>query len=177
MRHFILFTLVVAALFVGRADAQVEIKAAGGFLLDPVRWGGHLSVDIPIGDDYPTYLSPFIEVHRKSGFTAIPAGVSLLYKAPFTEEFGTVFFGVGTGLYRVSGPDFDIEIDELGNVVLVPVHRSTTQAIVTAGGGVHINLTESLGTFVNARWFRAFASGSRNEVSLMAGLSFRFGED
>lgn len=177
MRRFILFTLFVAALFAGRADAQIEIKAAGGFLLDPVRWGGHLSVDIPVGDDYPTYLAPFVEVHRKSGYTAIPAGVSLLYKAPFTEEFGTAFFGIGTGLYRVSGPDVLIDLDDMGNVVFVTVDRSSTQAMITAGGGVHIHLTESVGTFVHARWFRAFASGSRNEVSLMAGLSFRFGED
>lgn len=177
MPRFTLFTLALAALLIGRADAQIEIKAAGGFLLDPVRWGGHLSVDIPIGDDYPTYLAPFVEVYRRSGYTAIPAGVSLLYKAPFTQEFGTAFFGAGAGVYRLSGPDFEIDIDDAGNLILVTTNRSSTEAMISAAGGVHLHFTEAFGGFVQVRWFRAFASGSRNEVSLIAGLSFRFGED
>ena len=102
------FFFTMVAVF-GQAEAQVDVKAAGGFLFDPTRWGGHLSIEIPIGDMYPTYLAPFVEFYRKTStlelvnitaktdISEIPAGISLIYKAPLSDRYGTVFFGVGGG--------------------------------------------------------------------------------
>ncbi len=168
---------VVLVLIAGQSEAQVEIRAGGGLLLNPSRWCGHVSIDIPIGDTHPTYLSPFVEFYRQSStfesVNAIPIGLNLLYKAPFSQEYGMVYFGVGGGLYRVSGTLNGIDFS--GNPITLK--DSSTQGMFTAGGGLQLDFSDALGAFVQTRWIRAFASGSKNELSLMAGLSFKLGEE
>lgn len=176
----VLMGLAVVVLLTGRSEAQVDVKVGGGMLLDNSRWGGHLSVDIPIGDLHPTYLSPFVEFYRTTPapgihINEIPIGASLLYKAPFSEQYGVVFFGVGGGLYLARGTSIDIT-NAAGNVIDT-ISNSTTNAIVTAGGGLMVDVSDSMGFFVQGKWFRAFTSGSKNEVSLHVGLSFKLGDD
>ena len=174
MKWFMRAFLVCAALavFSGRSDAQVDLRAGGGLLVNPSRWGGQVAIDLPIGGTYPTFISPFVEWYRKGGVNAIPAGVSLIYKAPFSDRYGTVFFGVGAGLYRVSGsiPGIDVLTGALTTIT-----DSSTQFMITAGGGLQLDVTDRVGPFIQMRWFRAFASGSKNEVSVTAGLGFKLG--
>lgn len=164
---------VALVLLVGQSDAQVEVKAAGGLLLDPSRWGGHVSVDIPIGDTYPTFLSPFVEFYRKSGINAIPVGLNLLYKAPFSEEYGMIYFGAGGGLYRVSGT---ITLRDLSGNPIATIKDTSNQGMITVLGGLQIDFSDAVGVFAQGRWFRAFASGAKYEVAAMVGLNFKLGE-
>ena len=175
------FFLFMIAMF-GRADAQLDVKIGGGTLLDPTRAGGHLSIEFPIGDLYPTYLAPFVEYYRKSGISEIPAGVSLIYKAPLSDHYGTVFFGVSGGVLHARG--FPV-IEELLNGTLVyiidPVTEeiitgTSTKALIAVAGGMRFDVSENIGAFVQGRWFRAFASGSTNNFGIHAGLMFSLGE-
>ena len=193
----VFFFTVVA--FFGRADAQVDVKIGGGALLDPTRGGGHLSIEIPIGDLYPTYLAPFVEFYRKSGISEIPAGVSLVYKAPLSDRYGTVFFGVAGGVLHARGfpvivpaiiiLDDGTQINLIdpvtGDVIMEPsrdpvtgdfVTGTSTEALIAVAGGMRFDVSEGIGAFVQGRWFRAFASGSTNNFGIHAGLMFSLGE-
>ena len=166
MRYVILLCLSLLA-FPIQADAT-SIKVGGGTLFDPSRLGGHLSIEIPLGDDYPTYLAPYVELYRKDKINEIPIGAILLYKAPLSDLIGTVFFGVGGGVLLARGPTWDIP--GLGTFKI-----SATEGIISAGGGLRIDVQERIGIFVQARWFKAFASGSKNQVSAQIGLHFDIG--
>lgn len=190
------FTMVA---FLGRTDAQVDVKIGGGALLDPTRGGGHLSVEVPIGDMYPTYLAPFVEVYRKSGISEIPAGVGLIYKAPLSDRYGTVFFGVAGGVLHARGFPVIVPmvivlddgtpinvIDPVTGEAIIEQLRdpatgefvtgTSTEALIAVAGGMQFEVAERVGAFVQCRWFRAFASGSTNNFGLHAGLAFSLGE-
>ena len=175
------FFLSMVAMF-GRADAQLDVKIGGGALLDPTRGGGHLSIEIPIGDLYPTYLAPFVEYYRKNGISEIPAGVSLIYKAPLSDRYGTVFFGVGGGVLHARGfPVIEVLIDGTRVFLIDPatgdfVTGKSTEALIAVAGGMRFDVSEGIGAFVQGRWFRAFASGSTNNFGFHAGLMFSLGE-
>lgn len=181
----VFFSLV--AMF-GRADAQVDVKIGGGALLDPTRGGGHLSIEIPIGDLYPTYLAPFVEFYRKGGISEIPAGVSLVYKAPLSDHYGTVFFGVSGGVLHARGFPVlvPVGVDPVTGEVIVSLSRdpvteeviteTSTEALIAVAGGMRFDVSEGIGAFVQGRWFRAFASGSTNNFGIHAGLMFSLGE-
>ena len=177
--------------FFGRADAQLDVKIGGGALLDPTRGGGHLSIEVPIGDLYPTYLAPFVEYYRrtitlaatdKTLKTEIPAGVSLVYKAPLSDRYGTVFFGVAGGVLHTRGsPIVEILFD--GTTVYAidtatgeVVTETSTEALIAVAGGMRFDVSEGIGAFVQGRWFRAFASGTTNNFGIHAGLMFSLGE-
>jgi hypothetical protein len=162
MRRF-LGLFAVCLLLAGSADAlQWGVKTGGGvvFKPSPSRWGGHASLEIPLSEDYPTSLSAFFEIYRKSSINQMPAGLSIHYKAPLTRWGGTIYFAGGGGVLRVSG---------LGN--------SLTNGMLTVAGGGIIPVTESVGVFGQFRWFKAFASGSVNEYGLQFGLHFPLGRE
>ena len=184
------FFFIIIAVF-GRADAQVDVKVGGGALFDPTRGGGHLSIDIPIGDLYPTYLAPFVEYYRrtitlvatdKTLETEIPAGVSLVYKAPLSDRYGTVFFGVAGGVLHTRGsPIVEVLFD--GTTVYAVdtetrevITETSTEALIAVAGGMRFDVSGSVGAFVQGRWFRAFASGTTNNFGVQAGLMFSLGE-
>ncbi|MCZ6635122.1 MAG: hypothetical protein O7G87_17120 [bacterium] len=166
MRYVLLLCLSLLA-FPIRADAM-SIKVGGGALFDPVRWGGHLSIELPLGDTYPTYLAPYVEFYSKDQINEIPIGATLLYKAPFSDLVGTVFFGVGGGVLLARSPT--LTIPGIGTFKI-----SETQGIISAGGGLRIDIQERIGIFAQARWFKAFAPGSKNQVSVHIGLHFDVG--
>ena len=175
MKSMVWVFLTAMVAMAGRADAQVDVKAAGGLLFDPTRWGGYLSVEFPIGDTYPTYLAPFVEFYQKSGISEIPAGLSLVYKAPLSDRYGTVFFGAGGGILHARG--FPLLIETPVGVVATDEKGSTTKAMIAVGGGVRFDVTDRAGAFVQGRWFRAFASGDfPNNFALHLGLKFSLGE-
>lgn len=181
------FTMVA---FFGQADAQLDVKVGGGALFDPTRAGGHLSVEVPIGDLYPTYLAPFVEYYRrtitlaatdKTLETEIPAGVSLIYKAPLSDRYGTVFFGVAGGVLHTRGSPI-VEVFGGRTVYAVDtatgevVKETSTEALIAVAGGMRFDVAESVGAFVQGRWFRAFASGTTSNFGIHAGLMFSLGE-
>ena len=181
MKCMIRVAILVAVMGVmyGRADAQVDIKVAGGGVLDPTRVGGHLSIDIPIGDTYPTYISPFVEFYSKSGIDEIPAGISLIYKAPFSDRYGTVFFGVGGGMIYARG--FPLIDSIFGNFIIDQATGqvatgTSSEAMLSVLGGLRLDVADRVGVIVQGRWFRAFATGSTNNIALHAGLAFTLGE-
>ncbi len=204
------FFFSMVAMF-GRADAQLDVKIGGGALLDPTRAGGHLSIEVPIGDLYPTYLAPFVEYYRgtttlssvnitlETDVSEIPAGVSLIYKAPLSDRYGTVFFGVGGGVLHARGFPVFIPVvivlddgtpinvidPETGEVIMEPLidpatgelaTGTSTEALIAVAGGMRFDVAEGIGAFVQGRWFRAFASGSTNNFGFHAGLMFSLGE-
>ncbi len=182
----VFFLFMIA--FFGRADAQVDVKIGGGALFDPTRAGGHLSIEFPIGDLYPTYLAPFVEFYRKGGISEIPAGVSLVYKAPLSDQYGTVFFGVSGGVLHARGFPVlvPVGVDPVTGEVIVSLSRdpvtgeviteTSTEALIAVAGGMRFDVSEGIGAFVQGRWFRAFASGSTNNFGIHAGLMFSLGE-
>ena len=199
MRSMVVVFFLMMGAFFGRADAQLDAKIGGGALFDPIRAGGHLSIEIPIGDLYPTYLAPFVEYYRKSGISEIPAGISLIYKAPLSDRYGTVFFGVGGGVLHARGFPVIIPvvivlddgtpinvIDPVTGEVIMEqsidpvtgefVTGTATEALIAVAGGMRFDVAEGIGAFVQGRWFRAFASGSTNNFGLHAGLMFSLGE-
>ncbi|HAA76112.1 TPA: hypothetical protein DCE37_13435 [Candidatus Latescibacteria bacterium] len=162
MKRFV-FSIALSFLVAGSADAlQWGVKAGGGvnFKPSPSRWGGHGSVEIPLSEDYPTSLSAFFEMYRKSGITQMPIGLSIHYKAALSRYGGTIYFAGGGGLLRVSG---------LGN--------SANNGMITVAGGTVFGLTESIDLFGQFRWFKAFASGSVNEYGIQAGFHFPLGRE
>ncbi len=176
MKSMVWVFFVASIAVVGRADAQVDVKAGGGLLFDPTRWGGHLSVEVPIGDTYPTYLASFVEFYRKDGVSEIPAGLGLTYKAPLSDRYGTVFFGVGGGILHARGFPLLI-IDPIRGAIPSGETGSTTEAMIAVGGGVRFDVAGRMGVFVQGRWFRAFASGGfPNNFALHTGLKFSLGE-
>jgi|GEM_PF-1842971 hypothetical protein len=160
--------LVIAGMFcgsmVGGADArQLGIKLGGGAMLSNSRMGGHASIEIPLSDEYPTNIAPFIEVYNKSGTKVIPLGLALLYKAQMTEAGGTIYFGAGGGLLMVRGQPG-------------PLFVTGTEGMITAALGIGINVTERMGGFAQVRWFRSFANqAGENEFSILAGLQINLG--
>jgi hypothetical protein len=148
------------------ADARpVVVKAAGGALLsNEVRPGMFASIEIPISEDYPTHLSPFIEVYSKDGTTMIPLGASLIYKASFSERGGTVFFGAGGGLLMIRGEP------GLG-------YATGTSGMIGVMGGLSFGLGDRLGVLVQGRWLRPFEDETaENELGAHIGLQFDLGE-
>ena len=66
MRSVAVCVVLMLAGMMGTADARpMVMKVAGGALLsNEVRPGVFASFEIPISEDYPTHLAPFIEVER-----------------------------------------------------------------------------------------------------------------
>lgn len=169
MKRAVMCLVVVSALFSGSVDAlQWGVKAGGGFNFQPspTRWGGHGSVEIPLSQDYPTSLSAFFEMYKKVGITQIPFGLGIHYKAPLTRFGGTIYFVGGGGLLRLS-------FEPTGGVSL----PSQTNGMITVAGGAILNMTEKIGFFSQVRWFKAFASGSENELGIQFGLHFNLGRE
>ena len=188
MKSMVAVSLFMMIAMFGRADAQVDVKIGGGALFDPMRAGGHLSVEFPIGDLHPTYLAPFVEFYRKDGISEIPAGVSLIYKAPLSDRYGTVFFGVSGGVLHARGFPVivPVGVNPVTGEVIMDLARdpttgdfvtgTSTKALIAVAGGMRFDVAEGIGAFVQGRWFRAFASGSTNNFGIHAGLMFSLGE-
>ena len=160
--------LCITTLAMSSSVEAVSIKTGGGIVLDPTSSGGHISFEVPISDDYPTYLAPFLEYYSKDGESLMPIGITLLYKAPFSTAFGTIYFGVGGGILSIRDR---VSLDQFNN----PTTFSATKALVSAGGGVRISLTERIGFFGQMRWFRPFSSGDPNQVSVPNRFAFHGG--
>jgi hypothetical protein len=139
--------------------AEVAIKTGAAVALDPTRPGAHASFEFPLGQEFPTYLAPYVEFYSKSGTKTIPVGVALLYKAPFSEYGGTIYFGIGAGFLMVRNGDSD------------------NDPLLSAGGGLALGLTDRVGVFAQARWFRATSSGADNQIGFQVGLEFQVGEE
>ncbi len=177
-----LIWVVPVCLFLAAAPAfagGVGIKAGGGLIVDPSRWGGHVSFEIPISDDYPLSLAPFFELYEKDGEKGMPTGVSLLYKAPLSERGGNIYFGAGIGFLL-----------RRGSVLGQPnVSDSSNDLMMTAAGGFSFGVTEQVGIFTQARWFLSLVdeardpfdlefgtASSKNEITVIVGLDFQIGE-
>ena len=154
MMKKILAGWVAAFLVSTAADSEgVTFKFGGGVMINPTGGGGHASIEIPLSEEYSTYAAPFVEYYSKDG-TRIPIGASLLYKAPFGEFSGTIYFGIGFGAMIVDGlpPDPITGFDGSG-----------TNAMGAAGGGISFALSDKAGVFVQSRYSRAFSGSGENE--------------
>ena len=69
---------------------EIGLKAGGATVFDPRRWGGHFSFEIPLSEEYPTNLAPFVEFYSKDGSKLIPIGIALLYKARISDAGGII---------------------------------------------------------------------------------------
>ncbi len=177
-----LIRVVSVCLFLAAAPSSAEgvgIKAGGGLILDPSRWGGHVSFEIPIGGDYPLSVAPFFELYEKDGEKGMPTGVSLLYEAPLSEQGGNIYFGAGLGFLLRRG-------SVLGQSNLTD---SSNDLMMTAAGGFSFGVTEQVGIFAQTRWFVSLVdeaqspfdleygtASSKNEITLIVGLNFQIGE-
>ena len=160
IRHWTWLVAVCAALVAAPSfAAEVAIKAGAAVAVDPTRPGAYVSFEFPLGQDFPTYLAPYVEFYSKSGEKTVPAGLVLLYKAPFSEYGGTIYFGIGAGFLMVRNGD------------------SKNDPMMSAGGGLALGLTDRVGVFAQARWFRATSSAARNHIGFQAGLEFQIGEE
>lgn len=158
-------------LSINPATAEVEVKLGGGFLTDPTRLGGNLSLEIPLNDGFPTYLAPFFEYYGSDDLKVFPKmspiGISLIYKALMSSYGGTVYFGVLGGLLMSQ------KIPEASGVPSVP---SSKDAMIGAGGGVQFGFNDRIGTYGQIRWFRLMQNDGDNNISIQGGLSFKIGE-
>jgi len=171
MKHPFWIGLLCLALAAAPAAAQVEVKAGGGVLTDPSRLGGHVSLEIPLSDDYPTYLAPFFEYYVQDDAKLLPkmmpVGASLLYKALMSSYGGMVYFGVLGGLLMSR----DIP-DPFG----APTGVSSNDALIGVGGGGQFGFNDRFGVFGQIRWFRLVETGGDNNISFQAGLALKLGE-
>ena len=159
-KAMVLFVIACFVLVSGSAPADaIGIKAGGGLLFDPSRWGGHISVEIPISDDHPLALAPFFELYEKDGEKGMPIGISLLYRAPLTREVGTIYFGAGAGMLLLRGTTFQ----QFGGGTL---SGGSNNVMATAAGGLLFHLNESFGLFLQARWFMSMSDTTENELDL-----------
>ena len=167
-------------------------KLGGGAVVDPTRWGGHVSIEMPLTEEYPTSLVAFFEVYRRSESdvdldgdgltdfakitgTQMPIGLAFMYKAPFTAEAGTVFFSAGGGLLRVISTIEDIAL--FGGTT-TKRKGSSSDGMITVSGGVYFDVTQSAAIFLQARWFRNFSEASAdNEVAIQVGVHFPIGSE
>ena len=142
---------------------ELGIKLGGGTMLSASRFGGHASIEIPLSDEYPTNIAPFIEFYSKSGKKVIPLGLALLYKARMSDAGGTVYFGAGGGVLMIRGQPG-------------PLFVTGTEGMITAAGGVGMGIGERMGGFAQIRWFRSFEDQTGdNEFSIQAGLQISLG--
>ena len=162
------FAILMLLLVIPQNTEAVSLKAGGGMLFDPTRWGGHLSLEIPLGSDHPTYLAPFVEFYQKSQVKEIPIGISLLYKAPLSELLGTIYFGVGGGVFlsRVTFTD----------QVLGTVKLSRTEPMISVTGGIRLDVSDRMGLYTQVYLLRPFETGSTTVFGVQAGLHFEIGE-
>ena len=163
----VLFVLACFVLVVGAVPADaIGIKAGGGPLLDPLRWGGHVSVEIPISDDRPLALAPFFELYAKDGGKLIPVGISMVYRAPLTREVGTIYFGVGGGMLLLRSVQYEL--------IGIPYRDSSNEIMATAAGGLLFHLSENMGFFLQTRWFMAMSNEGIDNTS-KSNLAFMLG--
>ena len=161
--------VVLNLILAGSAPAlQWGVKLGGStiFKPSPSRWGGHASLEIPLSEEYPTSLSGFLEMYKKDGFTTIPTGLSILYKAPLSRYGGMIYFTGGGGILRFSGPD-----------LIANTNRSSTDGMISVAGGTYVPLTEAISIFGQFRWFKRFASGAVNEYGISFGFYFPIGNE
>jgi len=171
MKHLIWIVILCLAAAGPASAAELGVKMGGGVVVDPSRWGGHVSFEVPLSREFPTFIAPFFELYRKGGVNQMPLGATLMYKSMFSGYGGTVYFGVGGGILKVSGTITD-------PLTGIGASGSSTDAMITAGGGVYFYLKEPAALFVQMRWFRPFAETSaKNELAFQAGLHFRIGEE
>jgi hypothetical protein len=162
-KALVLFVLVGFVLMSGAAPADaIGIKAGGGLLVDPARWGGHISVEIPISQDRPLALAPFFEIYEKDGEKGMPIGMVLLYSAPLTREAGTIYFGAGAGMLMLRGTTFQ----QAGGA---PLPGGSNSVMATAGGGLLFHVSESFGLFLQVRWFMSLSDTVNNPADLEFG--------
>ena len=157
MRKAIWVGWVPVFLAVTSVDSEgVGLKIGAGVMVSPSGGGGHASVEIPLSEEYSTYAAPFVEVYSKDG-TRVPIGAALLYKAPFGEFGGTIYFGVGVGVLIVDGlpPDPETGFD-----------GSAKNAMGSAGGGVSFALSRQAGIFVQSRYSRAITGSGDNQTAV-----------
>lgn len=159
------FALLVA-LLVGMAtaaDAQPTIRVGGGLIFDNTVWGGVAAVDIPISEETPIFISPFLEYYRKSGVNTIPFGANVLYKAPLGADSGTFYIGAGGGGINVN-------------------KGAGTTYVIDAVGGIQFPLGESLNIYGEVKYM--YASKKKNniktidlsDVGAAVGISFGLGQ-
>jgi len=164
MRNLVAAAAICAVLAAPASGFMWNLKVGGGAVLkpSPTRWGGHVSFELPLSDDHPTYIAPFLDFYRKAGVSHMPVGAAIIYRAPFSDYWGTVYFASGGGLQRVSGSGL-----------------ASTEAIVTVAAGLSVGLTERTAVFVQGRWFRSFAEASAeaNQYAFHAGLELRLGRE
>ena len=142
---------------------EITVKAGGGVSFDPNRWGGHVSFEIPLSEEYPTNLAPFLEYYTKDGTKMIPTGVSLMYKARISDAGGTIYFGVGGGALMIRGEPGGGQV-------------KGTEGMITAALGLSFGIGERFGFFVQSRWFRPFADETKDNLyGAQFGLSFDLG--
>jgi hypothetical protein len=182
-RSPVLLILVCYLLLAGAGTADaIGIKAGGGVLFDPIRPGGHISIEIPISDDRPLALAPFFEIYEKDGEKGMPLGISLLYNAPLTQEVGTIYFGAGAGMLLLRGTTFQ----QFGGGT---VTGGSNNVMATAAGGLLFHVGESFGLFIQGRWFMSLsdttddpldlefgAPTTRSNFGIVAGIHFGAGE-
>jgi len=155
--------LLLGLMSLSASAREIGVKAGGATVFDPVRWGGHLSFEIPLSDEYPTNLAPFIEVYNKNGNKLIPVGIALIYKARISDAGGTIYFGVGGGALLVRGqPAFGLV--------------KSTDGIISAALGLSLGFGDRFGAFTQMRWFRSFEDQTADNLyAVHFGLSFNLG--
>jgi hypothetical protein len=180
----LVFLVALSLVLAGPVTAlQWGVKAGGGvnFEPSPSRWGGHGSIEIPLSEDYPTSLSVFFEMYRKTltilnvpeMTTQIPAGLAIHYKAPLSRHGGTIYFTGGGGIVRDYFPVPPDPADPLA----ASGRASATEPIITVAGGAIIPVTESISAFGQFRWFKAFASRAVNQYGIQFGVHFPLGRE
>ena len=151
---------VVALLMLGSfATVQaggVNVKVGGNAIFDPTNYGGGVAIDFSLGEDKPYGASVGVDFYKKSGITSIMVPVVAMYKAPAGEK-ADVYFGAGSGIYRVSNGG------------------SSTKAMATGVAGLNFKASDAVGIFAEVKYYRAFVSGAQNKIGAAAGISFSLG--
>ena len=176
-------SFVVGSLFLwtGSVSAAGSFKIGGGMFFDNSIPGGHISIDIPVGEG-SFVISPFADIFHKSETKLYGGGINALIKRPAGES-SQFYIGGGGGLANVK-----IEV----SAGTATVSASKTGAMANVVAGLEFGVGEKASIFAQGKWIGTFG-GSTNvnlagtatplpvdlslrNFAIEAGVSFSFGE-
>jgi hypothetical protein len=145
----------------GSASAAGAFKIGGGIYFEETTPGGHISIDIPVGEG-SFMISPFADLFHKSELKLYSGGVNILMKKPAGES-GQIYYGVGGGFSKVEVTDQGVSV-------------SKTEAMANGVLGFEFSVSDRAAIFLQGKYIATFGDIKARNGAVTAGIAFGFGE-
>ena len=140
--------IVAITIFVGgvfsSACGGVALRLRGGGNIDADKFGGGVSLDIPISvdEERSTGISLFGDYHAKSEYKFLAGGINVLYMQP-ADENSYYYFVAGGGIAHATAEKYGDSQSEVG-------------ASIDFGAGYQYKISEMIGIFAEAKYLQGF---------------------